>query len=313
MRKITLSLALLATAIVALSYADAAQAQSRVFVGGHGADTNPCTFSSPCRTFQRGHDAVAAGGEIDVLDPAGYGPVNITKAISIQGHGFSGVSVPFGGTGITISAASTAIVNLNGLLVEGNGVGTNGIQFNSGKALVVEHCVVRNTAANGLYFVSGATVLQTLSVSNSSFSANGANGILVQTSSSGDITAAIDGSVFYANGTGLVLYGGVGTGALKAEVRDSTAGNNDFGFSAQSAPVQSVTELMLTRATAIGNNNTGVVASGTNGLVRLAQSTITANTTGYAIVAGGAMLSYGDNYIDSNGSNSGSLAPATKQ
>jgi hypothetical protein len=313
MRTITLPLTLLATAIVALLYADPARAQLRVFVGGHGLDSNPCTFISPCRTFQHAHDTVAAGGEIDVLDPAGYGPVNIIKAISIQGHGFAGVSVAFAGTGITIGAPSTAIVNLNGLLVEGNGVGNIGIQFNSGKALIVANCVVRNTAANGIYFVSTAATLQTLSVSNSSFSANGANGILVQTSSSGDITAAIDGSVFYANGTGFVLYGAVGTGALKAEVRDSTAGNNDFGFNAQSAPGQSVTELMLTRTTAIGNNNTGVVAFGTNGLVRLAQSTITANTNGYAIVAGGAMLTYGDNYIDSNGSNSGSLGPIIKQ
>src|SRR5262249_11258382 len=71
-----------------------AQAQpTRVFVGALGSDGNPCTFASPCRTFQHAHDVVAAAGEINVLDPAGYGGVTITKSISIQGHGFSGVTV----------------------------------------------------------------------------------------------------------------------------------------------------------------------------------------------------------------------------
>jgi hypothetical protein len=30
----------------------AAQAQSRVFVAAQGSHGNPCTFASPCRTFQ---------------------------------------------------------------------------------------------------------------------------------------------------------------------------------------------------------------------------------------------------------------------
>src|SRR5262245_2868298 len=67
--------------------------QTRVFVAAQGSDGNPCTFALPCRTFQHAHDTVAAGGEIDVLDPAGYGALTIRKAISIQGHGFAGISV----------------------------------------------------------------------------------------------------------------------------------------------------------------------------------------------------------------------------
>src|SRR5271169_5317754 len=104
------------TLATALSAAPA-QAQSRVFVAAQGSDGNPCTFGAPCRTFQHAHDTVAAGGEIDVLDPAGYGAVSITKSISIQGHGFSGVSVGSGGTGITISAGASGTVGLYGLLI----------------------------------------------------------------------------------------------------------------------------------------------------------------------------------------------------
>jgi len=96
MLKITLS-AVAASLLLAISLiASPSQAQpARVFVAAQGgSDSNPCTFAAPCRTFQKGHDTVAAGGEIDVLDPAGYGALTITKAISIQGHGFPGYRLP---------------------------------------------------------------------------------------------------------------------------------------------------------------------------------------------------------------------------
>src|SRR5262245_31845537 len=120
-----------------------AQAQSRVFVAAQGSDTNPCTFALPCRTFQHAHDVVAANGEIDVLDPAGYGAVVINKAISIQGHGFAGISAPSNATAITISAGASDRINLRGLLLDGVGTGSNGIVLNSGLMLNVQDSVIR--------------------------------------------------------------------------------------------------------------------------------------------------------------------------
>src|SRR5262249_36847586 len=119
MLRITLSA--FAAALLALGLIPAsaqAQGATREFVSAPGSDGNPCSFAAPCRTFQHAHDTVAAGGEIDVLDPAGYGAVTITKSISIQGHGFSGISASSGGTAITINAGTTGIVNLTGLLIE---------------------------------------------------------------------------------------------------------------------------------------------------------------------------------------------------
>jgi hypothetical protein len=46
---------------------------ARTFVSGAGNDANPCTLSQPCRSFQAAYNVTAANGEIDVLDPAGYG------------------------------------------------------------------------------------------------------------------------------------------------------------------------------------------------------------------------------------------------
>src|SRR5262245_14461164 len=176
-----------------------AQAQARVFVAAQGSDSNPCTFAQPCRTFQKAHDTVAAGGEIDVLDPAGYGALIISKAISIQGHGFAGVSVPNGGTGIYVNAGPSDAVSLNGLLIEGNGTGQNGIFFLAGKSLVVENCVARNATFAGLRIESNAAALQTLAVSSSSFANNGQYGIVFQPNSTGAITAVIDRVGLYNN------------------------------------------------------------------------------------------------------------------
>jgi hypothetical protein len=129
------------------------QAQTRVFVAAQGSDSNPCTFAAPCRTFQHAHDVVAANGEIDVLDPAGYGALTITKAISIQGHGFSGISAP-SGNGITINAGASDKISLRGLLIDGVGTGANGIQFNTGAFLNVQESLIRNFGGSGIAFIS---------------------------------------------------------------------------------------------------------------------------------------------------------------
>src|SRR5262249_31161057 len=129
-----LILSAFAVSLLALSLGTTpTRAQTRVFVAATGSDGNPCTFASPCRTFQHAHDVVAAGGEINVLDPAGYGSVNIMKSISIQAHGFAGISAT-GGAAITINAGVNGIVNLQGLIIEGGGIGVTGILFNAGKS-----------------------------------------------------------------------------------------------------------------------------------------------------------------------------------
>jgi hypothetical protein len=131
-------------------HASPVQAQ-RVFVSATGSDGNPCSFASPCRTFQHAHDVVPANGEIDVLDPAGYGAVNIIKSISIQGHGFSGITAT-AGNAININAGVIKI-NLRGLLLDGAGTGTNGINFlAAGGILSIQDCQIRNFAGDGIFF-----------------------------------------------------------------------------------------------------------------------------------------------------------------
>jgi hypothetical protein len=304
-----------AAILFAGSLVTSAQAQTRVFVAAQGSDANPCTFASPCRTFQHAHDTVTSGGEIDVLDPAGYGALTISKAVSIQGHGFSGISVTGNGTGISINAGPTDAVNLDGLIIEGSGSGGLGVVFNGGKSLVVENCVVRNLIFSGLQFFSSSTTLQTLSVSKSYFSDVQLDAMLVQVNSSGAVSVAIDRVAFYGNGhAGLVVGTGTnGTGAISVTATDSVAGNNGVGFEVVSSVTQSPIGVTLTRTIVANNNATGVEATGTNATLRLAQSTVVGNAAGYIAANGGTILSYGDNHIDANGSNTGTLGSATKQ
>src|SRR5436305_14160475 len=91
---------------VVLLWAGLAGAQaSRTWVSGVGDDVNPCSRTAPCKTFAGAISKTAAGGEIDALDPAGYGALTITKAITIDGGGGQVASVLVSGTnGIVVSA-----------------------------------------------------------------------------------------------------------------------------------------------------------------------------------------------------------------
>ena len=58
-----------------------------------GSDSNPCTRMSPCLTFAAALAQTSAGGEIDVVDPGDFGPVTITKAITIFGNAAGGAGM----------------------------------------------------------------------------------------------------------------------------------------------------------------------------------------------------------------------------
>ena len=310
-----LTFALLAAVAFSCSlHATPSQAQ-RVFVSATGSDGNPCTFASPCRGFQHAHDVTSANGEIDVLDPAGYGPLTITHGISIQAHGFSGISVPNGGTGITINA-SNADVHLNGLLIDGGGVGSIGIRFNFGGKLTVENCIVRNFTDDGLGYFASAGNTQTLAVSNSYFNDNNNNGISIETfSGSGGVNASIDHTVLSGNNNaGLFVDGEFGTAFLIVAVTDSVAANSSFGigFEVRSTSGASPTNLSLTHSLAEGNA-IGVEAFGVNATLWLAQSTVMGNNTSFNATMGGVIDSFLDNYFAANNSFAGMLTTAGKQ
>src|SRR6476660_7530891 len=161
---------------VVLLWAGLAGAQaSRTWVSGVGDDVNPCSRTAPCKTFAGAISKTAAGGEIDALDPAGYGAVTITKAITIDGGGGQVASVLVSGTnGIVVQAGPSDMVILRNLRINGIGTGINGIRWLSGRNLTVENCDIFGFTNNGIDIATAggkALILNTVSLNN------GGNGI----------------------------------------------------------------------------------------------------------------------------------------
>jgi hypothetical protein len=291
-----LTLCVVAGSLVALGLgATNAQAQSRVFVAAQGSDSNPCTFAAPCRTFQHAHNIVAAGGEIDVLDPAGYGALTITKAISIQGHGFSGISVTISNIAMTINAGAGDKINLRGLLLEGGGIGDTGIQFNTGGSLNIQDCVIRNFQ-DGFDFLAQAS--STLSVSNTVVSDN-AQGVTVAPTGSGAVNAIFGHiEVDHSETIGLTVSGVQSSGTVTVSVSDSIIGNNGTGgilVNSTGAPTA-----VMVKGSTIANNSGGVEVANNFATLRITKSVITGNATGLQASSGGAIVSFGDNSLAGN-------------
>src|SRR3982750_3043579 len=83
-------------------------AASRTFVSaGTGVDTNSCTRTAPCRSFTAALPLTDVDGEVIVLDSGGYGPVTITRGVSITSPGgvYAGITATTGNA-ITLSAPS---------------------------------------------------------------------------------------------------------------------------------------------------------------------------------------------------------------
>jgi Right handed beta helix region len=298
-------------ALVGIISITPAQAQAtRTFVSPTGNDAAACSLAAPCRTFLAAYALTNAGGEIAVLGTAGYGPLTISKAISIvNGGGFeAGVSVPSSGIGITINATTNDAVSLRGLTIDGAGVGATGIKFNTGKSLTVENCVIRHMTGDGIEDFS-TTATSALTVSNSLVADNSSNGIIL--APTGSATAVFNRVEVNNNAIHGILVAGIdsaGTNTVNATVSESVAARNgNDGFFSTTTLNNAPTSVMVFHSVA-ANNGTGVETNGTGATLRLANSIVTGNASGW-VASGGAVLSDGDNTIEGNGANQG--APTT--
>jgi hypothetical protein len=273
MTKTAVLLALAVTALASMP----AHAQTRVFVASFGLDTNPCNVAQPCRTFQHAHDTAPANSEIEVVDPAGYGPVTITKGISIQGHGFGGIfQGASDGYAITINVTAGDPVTLNGLLIDGGGTGYGGIQMPSGASVQILNSIFRHFQL----------------------------GIGFGTIGSNNTNMLIEDTIVSDNSdTGILLDNNFAINA-KATLNRITANNNRRGVT---------TGVTTTIANSVMSNNSQWGVATRVGVTWLAKSVISGNGTGVNNL-GGTMNSYGDNYINNNTTPvMGSLTPVGMQ
>ena len=283
MNKIT-SLPTIAGAVLACGLS-AAPAQAgppnRTWVSGKGTDSDACALVAPCRTFAFALTQTAAGGEIDVLDPADYGTVTITKAVSIVNDGVGVAAIGAeSGNGVTINAGASDSVHLRGLTIEGLGSGANGILFKTGGNLAIENCVIRD------------------------FSGTGIN---IAPTGSAAVTGVLSNVITYNNPNGINVNGTALTGSsLNVTVVNSVASNsNVVGINAAGANTA-----VMVRNTVVSYSGTGLFAQ-MNAILRVGHSVVTGSNTGVNFATtGGTLFSYGDNDIDGNtNNNTGVLTP----
>jgi hypothetical protein len=144
-----------ALAIMAMLAPQAAKAQAtRTWVSGVGDDANPCSRTAPCKTFAGAISKTAAGGEINTLDPGGFGGVTITKSITIRSDGVEAGVLVSGTNAIIISAGATDTVVLEGLDIEGLGTGLDGVRVITGQYVYINRCAIRRFSGNGVNMTS---------------------------------------------------------------------------------------------------------------------------------------------------------------
>lgn len=280
-------ISLLAVVII-FSAALAMGQASRTWVSGVGDDVNPCSRTAPCKTFAGAISKTAAGGEIDALDPAGYGAVTITKAITIDGGGGQVASVLVSGTnGIVVQAGPSDVVILRNLRINGIGTGINGIRWLSGRALTIENCDIFGFTTNGIDIAKsdgGKAFIYNTVVQN-----NGQAGLSVR--STVNITSVgIDGSRFDLN-----TFGVLAQDFSKVDVSRSVAsGNVQVGFISSAGA--GTAELNVNDSSSF-NNNAGVQAGGNSApaTTRVSNVSMFGNNVGFAIGPGGTLKSFGNN------------------
>jgi len=198
--------AILATALVGVFYATPAQAQAtRTWVSGVGDDANPCSRTAPCKTFAGAISKTATNGEINVLDPGGFGGVTITKAITISSEGFEAGVLVSGTNAIIVNPPAGSDVILRGLDIEGLGTGLNGVQILNGK-VTIDKCTIHNFTQAGvnLFGPAGTRVvvkdsLVTHNVNGVNISGNGAGNTAVVTGSTFDFSTNANINVAASN------------------------------------------------------------------------------------------------------------------
>jgi hypothetical protein len=268
---------------------------TRTWVSGVGDDVNPCSRTAPCKTFAGAISKTAPGGEIDVLDPGGFGAVTITKSISIEADGVIAGVLVSGTNGIVIQVPAGASVTLRGLTIEGLGTGINGVRFLGGGSLQVEHCYINGFTTAGIDFEPNTAA--TLFVRDSMITNNAGGGVIVAPTGGATAQGSVENTLLDRNLFGLRVQADG-----KIDAKNVTASNHsNAGFTSVTTGDPSV--LTVDNCTAINNGTNGVRSDGGQAIVRLTNSTIIGNVMGMSAANGGQLISFGNNHNDGNGQN----------
>ncbi len=307
-RKVGLLLTLTALALPFLAASPAQAGSTRTWVSGMTTadDMNPCSRTSPCKTFAGALANTLPGGEINCLDPGDFGKatpgdfgismVTITFSVTISCEaGTAGVLLPvgFSSSGITINAATTDVVTLRGLDIDGQGSGTVGIKILQAQEVHVEKSTIRNFRNGGsggvaIYSLASSTTF--LYVADTVLSDSGFG---VGLNNFGGFKVASLKNVVITGSTsdGVSLIGGDSYANITESIISGNAGSAIKAF---------LSTVNIDRST-IANNAAGLNA-GSGSTIRASGNNIYNNTTGISIANGATVQSDGTNkHGNSNG------------
>jgi hypothetical protein len=286
MNKFRFTIKVLAIATFMFAFASMTQAQAtRTWVSGVGDDANPCSRTAPCKTFAGAISKTAKDGEIDALDPAGFGAVTITKSITIDGSatGVAGLLNSLT-NGIVINITDAAdvrkAVTLRAISINGGGSALDGVKIFAAQRVFVEHCFIAGQngspgngiedirTAGGFLEVFDCTIINNngsgikvnptgnhinVHIANSRVSGNVSNGFFA----GGIVNATIFNSVFTQN-DGAGIFASQTGGSTDVNVDQCVVSNNTTGFQSNTA----ATIIRVSNTTAISNGNLAVTAGG---------------------------------------------------
>lgn len=272
---------------------------TRTWVSGVGDDANPCSRTAPCKTFAGAISKTATGGEIDGLDPGGFGAVTITKSITIDGSGSgeAGVLVA-GANGITISAPGATVI-LRNLDFEGLSASLNGVSIQAAANVYIENSRFDQFGAGsgqsaGIYAMpSGAlnlivkdTIIRNcVAGSNSGVFADATNGAV-----------AVDADHLSVHNC---PAGVTASNGAKVTVHNSDLSGNAVGALTAGAAAGDL--ISLDNTLVAFNTTAGVSSSVAGGVIRLSNSSILDNLgRGILTANGGTVVSFVTNRIGGN-------------
>jgi hypothetical protein len=288
-----LALAGTTLALFALSAPAHAQA-TRTWVSGVGNDANPCSLTAPCKTFAGAISKTFINGEIDCLDPGGFGTITITKSITIDCTGTFGSILSSGVNGVNINIAANIndpfrTVRLRGLSINGTGAsgaigtrtGLKGINITQALTVILEDLVISDFSQSGVVDVRTTTGGK-LFIRNSVLRNNSGSGVSVAGAATNNVTIENVHAINNAFGVS------AGTGNNVSIARSVFAGNTTAGVEGDPG-----SQIGLEGSLVSGNN----IGLQNNGTMHISNNEVSFNTTGIS----GATQSFGNNRIFLNG------------
>jgi len=232
MKKQMISCAIATTALAGVLIASPAQAQAtRTWVSGVGDDANPCSRTAPCKTFAGAISKTASGGEINCLDPGGFGGVTLVKPITLNCKYTIGSILVAGAPGITINTTgATDRVTLRGIQIQGINQtvtpGTIGVRIIAAKSVSIEDSVITGMGQQGI----------------------------ADQRTAGNVKLFIRNTVISNNTGAGISLGATGTNN-NTEIDNVSAINNSFGLAAGVG-----NNVLIRRSVFSGNTSVGVEA-----------------------------------------------------